>query len=97
MDRFFVPERSWEAHVLCGLLETEGILARVVNGDFANTEGVGPAEVWVENASDPLACEVLAKYLQRKKDSDAGERRCMACGEMNPANFEVCWSCQRSF
>jgi hypothetical protein len=67
MERFFTPEKPWEAHVLCDLLEEAGIAARVVNGDFPHAEGIGPAEVWVLDANDAVARDVLKTYLERER------------------------------
>lgn len=54
-------------------------------------------EVWVVDANDPMVRAILERYLEQKKQPELGERRCSACGEESPANFEVCWKCRRPF
>lgn len=85
-----------EAHLLVDLLADRGIRARVFNANASSLAGELPIDaalpqVWVDDPSDaPRAREAIAEFLERP----AGPvRKCPACGEENPASFDLCWSC----
>lgn len=65
------------------------------------------AEVWVEEADLPVARTVIDRLLPRGRNDgwlslvpetggDLGLTawRCPRCSEENPAEFELCWSCE---
>lgn len=39
------------------------------------------------------AVEIIRSYLVDNATKAADELVCPACGETNPGNFELCWSC----
>jgi len=92
-----------EAHLLRDLLEEDGLSGCVVNESLSSLAGELPfglvlPEVWVKDDRDLfMARAVLRDYLERKSAPDTGERRCEACGDLSPGNFDVCWKCRRPF
>jgi Putative prokaryotic signal transducing protein len=94
--RFCSAANLPEAHLLVGLLAQAGIEARVFNEHAQGGLGEIPftqawPEIWLEDERDvALAEKVLAQY---ECTADHAPRRCTACGEQNPGNFDVCWQC----
>jgi hypothetical protein len=86
-----------EAHILVELLADHGIRARVLNANASSLVGELPIEaampqVWVDDPDNATrAREVIEAFVRR---SPAGNVKCPACGEDNPASFDLCWSCQ---
>ena len=90
----------FEAQVLVDELERAGIPAFVANQDLHGTAGglysaVPHIDVCIANTSDEkLARDVLEAHRDRGRSSDERTVRCPSCGEQNPDNFELCWSCR---
>lgn len=103
MEKLYTTERLWEAQLLCDLLEDAGVLVHVKNEHTSSLAGEIPfsqvfPEVWVADPNDPTAKAILTEHLERKSHSaDGPGRRCSACGEESPSNFEVCWKCRKPF
>jgi len=101
MQRLFIAAHLPEAYLVHGLLTQAGIAARVFNeyaqgamGELPPT-GVHP-EVWIEDVRDQaLARHIIERYEHAR--TITGSRVCPACGEENPAGFEVCWHCNTPF
>lgn len=101
MIRVFSAAHSAEAHLVKGLLESEGIAATVRGEDLALARGgvpitpdTGPS-VWVLEPEDAeRAREIVARF---KADATpvgpAGPWRCTSCGESLEAQFTTCWNC----
>jgi hypothetical protein len=52
-------------------------------------------EVWLTRASDwDAAVAIVRKYEKRRDTDNDTEVVCSACGEVGPANFELCWRCR---
>lgn len=111
LKRVYATPSLWEAREILTLLEQQRIPATLLNEHTAGTPGVLPfnarmtvdAEVWVLDDELAPRCErLIAEYqaaLQADRSPAAGGNaawRCDACGEENPARFELCWSCGRS-
>jgi hypothetical protein len=90
-----------EAHLLCGMLQAEGIHALVKNELLAGAIGELPMmstlpEVWLVHASDePMARRVLDGYRARASSKLGPDVACAACAAENPPNFELCWKCRK--
>ncbi len=83
------------------LLESRGIATQVENdheNDALGIQRMGPPRL------DPVLCvideadyETALELLREHQSGDGGkseqEVACAACGEPNPGNFEICWSC----
>jgi hypothetical protein len=80
------------------ILEAEGIPTVIRNESLTGlTEfpipDFFPALCVVDEADYDRAIQVLRERLARDEAESGEEIPCAACGEVNPANFEVCWSC----
>ncbi len=86
-----------DAYLVCNRIRSIGIKAHVFNEYADGAVGELPfthtwPEVWLDRACDEqAAASALAAHEQH---TDSGrESQCDECGEANPANFEICWSC----
>ena len=97
MKRVHAAANLPEAHLLVDVLADRGIRARILNANASSIAGELPVDVarpqiWVDDPADaPRAREVIDAYI-REVPSTA-TIKCRACGEENPASFELCWSC----
>jgi hypothetical protein len=98
LTKVFVAQHPTEAHLLAGVLESEGIPTEVRSEALFSASGeipIGEAlpEIWVLN--DDQAGE--ARNVLRKRSADAnaaGESwRCSNCGETVEPQFTACWKC----
>ena len=82
------------------VLEGEGIKTIVRNKDL---NGSGITEVPIPEFFPALcvmneedyepALEILRRHVTENAAGSETEHSCVACGEINPGNFYVCWSC----
>lgn len=89
-----------DAHLIADLLGQAGIEARVFNENAQGGLGEIPfthawPEVWVLDEADFLRARELIRGVEGT-DTRA-QTACPACGEMSPANFQLCWNCGRQF
>jgi hypothetical protein len=89
-----------DAHILRGVLEQEGIGIHVFNENAQGGVGqlpVGEAlpELWVADEKDFQRAQEVVRRFETAPRIEATVR-CAACGEDNPGNFQVCWSCGAS-
>ena len=86
-----------DAHILRGLLQQSGIEAHVFNEHAQSGVGQLPVseaypEVWLADERDlSRAQELIRAFDAAPRETDTV--RCPGCGEDNPANFQLCWSC----
>ena len=78
------------------LLADRGIRARVLNANAASVAGELPIDaampqLWVDDPADAARAREVIDAFARAPTGTA--RKCPACGEDNPAAFELCWSC----
>jgi putative signal transducing protein len=96
MKRVHAASNLPEAHLLLDLLADRGIRARIFNANAASVAGELPIDatlpqVWVDDPADAArAREVIEAFLRMPQGA---ARECPACGEENPASFDLCWSC----
>jgi hypothetical protein len=86
-----------QAHLLLGLLQAAGIEARILNANAQGGLGEIPfinayPEIWLEDAGDLSRARAVFENFECPSPS-APPRRCVRCGEENPAAFEICWNC----
>ncbi len=84
-----------EASLLKGLLASEGIPSTVTGADlvggYSGIPKVCDVRLLVPERYRERAAVVLARY-EREPPAET-DWRCQACGELNAASFESCWSC----
>lgn len=81
------------------VLEAEGIQTFVRN-QHINTLMTSipipefyPALCVVHEEDFERAVEILRAHVEKNSESSQAEIACPQCQEMNPGNFETCWSC----
>lgn len=101
MIKVFVAQHPTEAHLVKGLLETDGIVAEVqgerlfaVRGEVPITEDTLPT-VWVDDGSAERALAIIEDYARRNAPADSLDPpwQCASCGEQVEAQFGTCWKC----
>ncbi|HUF81803.1 MAG TPA: DUF2007 domain-containing protein [Burkholderiales bacterium] len=99
MKQVHIARHAPEAHIVKGLLESNGI-ASVIRGEFL-TSGWGElpldvCSVWIaDDAQYDRAQAVLLEFLNgdlARKHKD-GAWRCHHCGEQLEGQFTKCWNC----
>jgi hypothetical protein len=101
MIKIFVARHPTEAHLVKGLLGTEGIVAEVQGEELYGARGAVPISedtlpsVWVDEASAETALAIIESYANRNAATDTLDQpwRCPACGEQVESQFESCWKC----
>ncbi len=82
------------------VLETEGI-ATIVKNQHLTMSGLTeipipefyPALCVMHDEDYPAAMEIIRRRITENAVNADAEVNCHACGETNPGNFDVCWSC----
>jgi hypothetical protein len=75
------------------------VRARIFNANAASLAGELPIEaslpqVWVDDdAQAERARAIIEEYLTQR--TTGTPVKCKACGEENPASFDLCWNCGR--
>ena len=97
MIKAYTAANLQDAHILLGLFETRGIKARILNASAQGGLGEIPfthayPELWIDDARDAPRARSVIEEFERPPAGDA-PRRCVECGEDNPARFELCWRC----
>lgn len=99
MKQIHVARHAPEAHLVRGLLESNGIKA-VVRGEFL-TSGWGElpvdvCSVWIsDDRQFERANALLVSYLNGDVARELRSRnwRCPKCGEQLEGQFNECWKC----
>jgi hypothetical protein len=97
MVRIYTARSRYDAYLLADRLNQAGIRAHVFNEHASSIVGdvppdVAQPQVWLEREQDVERAAILVQRIA----ADAalvGTRRCAACGEESPANFDLCWNC----
>jgi hypothetical protein len=98
----YPAENLVEANLVKGLLTGEGIDVELKGDHLTGAMGeLPPTEltVGVLISSDKKAQgqAIIDHYISCRKSADdrASDWTCADCGEINHAQFEICWQCQR--
>lgn len=99
MEQVFAAYTTAEAHLVKGLLESEGIAAEVRGEVLAGILGDIPLmenrpSVWVEERDASRANGIVRDFQHARVA--AGEAWRCDCGETLDAQFTACWRCGRS-
>jgi hypothetical protein len=84
------------------VLEAEGFDCFVKNQDTTMVTAAMPATEFypvlcvTNDEESEAAKEVLRTHFQKDAVLSQREVECPKCRELNPANFELCWSCSAS-
>ena len=104
LRKIYVADGPGDAHLLRGLLETEGIDAVIRGADFVPLQGGSlfgmetRPSLWVldDAVLYARAVEIAEGYATSKGTpaTTAGETwQCRKCGETIETQFTACWSC----
>lgn len=96
--KVFEAEHALEANIIKGLLESSGLTVQLKGESLQGALGEIPftdtqVSVWVYDIKLPHAQEILLEYQESK--TNGPKWRCQHCQQLNPANFDVCWSCMK--
>ena len=98
--KVFVAQHPTEAHLLKGLLESQGIAAEVRGEALFSVRGEVPAtpdtlpSVWVMDETQVArALEFVAEYERGTASTSEHPWRCPNCGETLDPQFTACWQC----
>ncbi|WP_135380550.1 DUF2007 domain-containing protein [Vibrio tasmaniensis] len=98
--KIFSASNPTEAHIICGLLESESIACEVrgeglfgLKGEIPFTEDTDPY-VWLHEPELASKARTIVNDYQKQQDSFIYEEwRCGECHEINEAQFGSCWQC----
>lgn len=97
MKRIYTAVNLPEAYLVRDLLIRSGVAAHVFNEHAMAAMGelaLGSAypQVWIaQEHQEQHARAVIADYESRPASTQT--RQCVACGELSPAEFDLCWNC----
>ncbi len=97
MKRVHTAANLPEAHLLLDFLADHGIRARIFNANASSLAGELPIDaalpqLWVDDAAHaPRARELIEEFTRGSASTVV--LKCPACGEDNPASFDLCWAC----
>ncbi len=95
------PGDRLQAYMLRDILRMHGIAAHVFNEHMTSIVGDVPPDIampqlWLDDERDLVrAQDVLREHAAQSQRR--GRTFCPGCQEENPATFEVCWNCGRTF
>jgi len=102
MEKVYIAMNPTDAHLVRGLLESEGIKADVqgeflwtARGEVPITTDTAPS-VWVIDEADYERAMEIVKGFQSSEGMsgpDMGQWRCINCNETNEGQFTECWHC----
>jgi hypothetical protein len=97
MKKIYSASNLMEAQIVLDLLEHAYIPARIFNqhaqgglGDIPFTHAY--PEVWIMRPEDYERGKRIVQNYE-KTPATIGIIHCLACGEENPKNFQLCWKC----
>lgn len=97
MKQIYIAANLPDAHLVRNMLEQAGIPAHIFNANAIGALGDLPMsaaypQVWIAQIhQEQHARSVVAEYSRATPPLDA--KACSRCGEANPGEFELCWSC----
>ncbi|WP_394809722.1 DUF2007 domain-containing protein [Nitrosomonas sp.] len=97
MKKVYSANNLMEAQIVLDLLEHAYIPAQLFNQHAQSGMGEIPfthayPEVWVMRDADYERGKLVIEAYE-KAPVATGTVHCPACGEENPANFQLCWKC----
>lgn len=100
MKKFYTHENRLIVYNIKNVLQQQDIATVVVNeyaaggaGDLA-TFDTWP-ELWLQDEADFERADSILQSLFKGEENDFWY--CKGCQERNHANFQICWSCARSY
>jgi len=96
MKRIYLARDITQAQLVVNLLEHQFIPAKIENAH--QTSGLGDLavsypEVWLLRDGDVDRARSLIDEFEAKSRWPEADQTCSKCDEVNPASFDLCWSC----
>jgi hypothetical protein len=91
VEPFYIAVNRFDAYLLLHRLQHAGVVAHIFN-EHLDVPEVAQVQLWLERPADRQRAERVLAALQSERRQSIN-MRCAACGEDNPANFELCWRC----
>ncbi len=100
MIRIYTALHRYDAYLVADRLNQAGIKAHVFNQHASSIVGdvppdVGQPQVWIERECDCERAQIVLRDIE-SAGSRQGDVLCGGCGELSPANFDLCWKCGAS-
>ena len=100
MKRVYTASNLPDAHIVADMLRHAGFSVQIFNVNAAGAIGELPVDaalpqVWLENENDEIKARALIDRYMHSAVSHS-VKACNECGEENPLNFELCWSCGKT-
>lgn len=97
MIRFYIARARYDAFLVADRLNQAGIRAHVFNQHAQSIVGdvppdIAQPQVWLERDDDRERAQILLAHIE-EEGRKGGDVRCIACDEVSPANFDLCWNC----
>ena len=97
MIRIYTALQRYDAFLVADRMNQAGIKAHVFNQHASSIVGevapdVAQPQVWIERECDVERAHVVLRDIETAGSAKA-EVRCVGCGELSPANFDLCWNC----
>lgn len=98
MIKVFVAQHPTEAHLLQGVLESEGIESEVRRETLFGVRGEIPLwealpEIWVLNDDQAGKARELIQNRSTAANATSESWLCSNCGETVEPQFTACWKC----
>jgi len=96
VKRVYIAALLQEAHLIEQKLRAARIDAHIFNEHASGGLGELPVtlpEIWVSDDRDVELARKLINAHERQNQRAQHDVHCATCGELNPANFELCWRC----
>lgn len=105
MQCIYSAEHPTEAHIIRGILESQGVRCEVrgegifgLKGELPCTQETDPTIWLLYEAQYPIACQIIQDYEHTKRVNALCVENwvCQSCGEESEVQFGVCWKCEQS-
>lgn len=100
--KIYSAKNPTQAHILRGLLETQGIDVEVRGDGIFGLKGEIPMTcdtdpyLWLHNPNQHAKARQLIKEYEEAYSVDDKPWQCKQCDEFIDGNFGVCWQCGAS-
>ena len=97
MIRIYIARQRYDAWLVADRLNLAGIRAHVFNQHASSIVGDLPPDnaqpqVWIERECDQERAQIVLRDIESAASGQV-EIKCGGCGELSPANFDLCWNC----
>ncbi|MFC3023557.1 DUF2007 domain-containing protein [Vibrio zhugei] len=98
--KIYLANNPTEAHIICGLLQSENIACEVRGEQWFSLLGEIPMDensmpyIWLFHAFQAdEAHTIIRKFQKESTDTVFPNWTCRQCHEVNEGQFAICWHC----